>query len=164
MECNNGDCHHAEADNYNDSVAPGLAIPDGVDLADPAIPLPPITEAQLPHCPLCGSLMRPSVVLFSEKLYQNSIDIIEEWYEKGPIELLLVIGTSALVSPAADYIDRAWEMGARIAIINTDAPKDDVHARYGDDHWYFQGDAAFLLPELFKGVLEPCSIADARVD
>jgi NAD-dependent SIR2 family protein deacetylase len=94
--------------------------------------------------------MRPSVVLFSEKLYQNSLNAIENWLEQGPIDLMLVIGTSAVVDPAATYIYRAWEKGARVAVINTETSSDE------DTYdWYFQGDAAKLLPLLLKEVLEP---------
>jgi NAD-dependent deacetylase sirtuin 5 len=133
----------------------GLAVPDGVDIADPAVSLPPTTEEQLPHCPYCGSLMRPSVVLFSEKLYQNSLDTIEEWFDEGPIDLLLIVGTSAVVDPAATYIYRAWERGAQIAVINTEASDKDAYDCYGAGCWYFHGDAAELLPMLLKGISEP---------
>lgn len=108
-ECNNAACEYAETDCYNDPIVAGLAVPDGVDIANPAVPLPHTTEEQLPDCPYCRSLMRPSVVLFAEKLYQNSLDRIEEWFEEGPIDLLLIVGTSAVVDPAATYIYRAWE-------------------------------------------------------
>src|ERR1700759_1379756 len=71
-ECNNPHCEYAETDYWNDPIVPALAVPDNVDISDQAVPLPPVGEDQLPHCPCCGSFMRPSVVLFSEKLYQAS--------------------------------------------------------------------------------------------
>jgi NAD-dependent deacetylase sirtuin 5 len=98
--------------------------------------------------------MRPSVVLFAEPLYQSSLDEIEEWFEEGPIDLVLVIGTNASVHPAAGYIYQAIEYGARVAVVNVAPPdEDDDDSFYGEDHWYFQGDAAELLPILFKDVL-----------
>jgi NAD-dependent deacetylase sirtuin 5 len=152
-ECNNIDCEYAETNYCDDSIITGLAIPDGLDIADWTVPLPHTREAQLPHCPCCKSLMRPSVVLFSERLYQTTLDTIEEWFEEGPVDLLLIVGTSAVVHPAASYIHRAWEAGARIAVFNTDAPDTEASDLYGTDHWYFHGNAAELLPELLEGLL-----------
>lgn len=149
-ECSNISCEYAEADYHNDPIVPGLAVPHGMDIADPNIPLPPTTEEQLPHCPICRALMRPSVVLFAERLYQAPLDAIEEWFDEGPVDLLLVIGTNASVHPAAGYIDRSRELGARVAVVNIAPPNDDDDLFYGEDHWYFQGDAAELLPVLLK--------------
>jgi NAD-dependent deacetylase sirtuin 5 len=153
-ECNNINCEYAETNHWDDSIITGLAIPDGLDIAHSAVTLPHTREEQLPHCPRCKSLMRPSVVLFSEKLYQTSLDTIEEWFEEGAVDLLLIVGTSAVVHPAASYIHRAWDGGARIAVVNTDAPDKGASDLYGTDHWYFHGDAAKLLPELLEGILE----------
>jgi NAD-dependent deacetylase sirtuin 5 len=98
---------------------------------------------------LSGSA-RPSDVL-------NSVDEFVKKPEK--IDLILVIGTSAKVYPAASYVDLAREKGARVAIINMD--KNDIPAGglYKQD-WFFQGDAAQIVPELLKSVIGEVRMED----
>ncbi|QDS75762.1 hypothetical protein FKW77_008656 [Venturia effusa] len=127
-ECSNPDCDHAEVKYDTDPIVAGLAVPDGVDISDPRIPLPPTTEAQLPRCPICHSIMRPSVVLFAEQLYQNAVDEIEEWLEEDSVDLVLVVGTNASVHPAVGYLEQAIESGAKIAIVNI-APADYMNTK-----------------------------------
>lgn len=79
-----------------------------VDLADP-----PTRR----DCPACGASLRPSVVWFGELLPQ------EAWSEAEhactTCDVLLVIGTSAEVYPAAGLIDLAASAGAKVIIVNT---------------------------------------------
>ena len=63
---------------------------------------------------------------------------------------MLVIGTSSVVYPAAGYTEDARQKGARVAVINMD-PNDAKGLQKGD--WFFQGDAAEIVPELLKGVI-----------
>lgn len=66
--------------------------------------------------------MRPGVVWFGEALPTDVISSVEEYIDKSERkELILVIGTSASVYPAAAYVGRAREKGARVAVINTEA-------------------------------------------
>lgn len=68
------------------------------------------------------------------------------------IDLILVIGTSAKVYPAAAYVDRARAKGARVAVVNMDrgdAPASGVT----EQDWFFQGDAAEIVPTMLKGVV-----------
>lgn len=125
-----------------------------LDISDENVDLPELDLAHLPHCPTCKTgLLRPGVVWFGEVLPVNVIDDIEEWIEKSEtIDLIMVIGTSARVYPAAAYVDQAREKGARVAVINMD--KNDIPASgvYNQD-WFFEGDAAKIVPELFKSVI-----------
>lgn len=115
---------------------------------------PETSISQLPHCPLCGSLTRPGVVLFSERYYQNTVDRIESWFDQGPVDLILIIGTSLNVFPVAEYVDLAIAKGARVAVFDVEPPdKVENDLRFGVDHWYFQGDAAQMLPELLKSII-----------
>ena len=63
---------------------------------------------------------------------------------------MLVIGTSSVVYPAAGYTEEARRKGARVAVINMD-PNDAKGLQRGD--WFFQGDAAEIVPELLRGVV-----------
>ncbi|KAI7527490.1 SIR2 family histone deacetylase, partial [Hortaea werneckii] len=74
-----------------------------LDISNPNTPLPIPPPAQLPHCPSCQqSLLRPGVVWFGETLPFHVLETVEDYLnESSPIDLILVIGTSAQVYPAA---------------------------------------------------------------
>lgn len=98
--------------------------------------------------------MRPAVVLFYEKLYQSTCDKIDDWMGRGAVDLVLVIGTSFTVYPAADYIRCAVESGARVAVFDMEPRARSIDdLALGEDDWYFKGDAAEVLPELLKGII-----------
>jgi NAD-dependent deacetylase len=78
---------------------------------DRRVPLP-----LLPHCPQCGALLRPHVVWFGETLDPNVLQKTAEVVETT--EVMLVIGTSAVVHPAASFIVWAKQKGVRIIEVN----------------------------------------------
>jgi NAD-dependent deacetylase sirtuin 5 len=126
-----------------------------VDISDPSVPIPTLNINELPQCPQCKGLLRPGVVWFGESLPRQTIQTVDEWIHSAPrIDLMLVIGTSAKVWPAAGYVDEARDKGARVAVINMDP--NDVPGGYdglepGD--WFFQGDAGVIVPEILKSVI-----------
>ncbi len=69
-----------------------------------------------PRCPDCGAWLRPAVVWFGEPLpaddFQTGVEACE------CCQVLLSIGTSALVQPAASLIFQAQACGAKIIEIN----------------------------------------------
>jgi NAD+-dependent protein deacetylase sirtuin 5 len=136
--------------------------PQELDIADEKVPLPELALKDLPHCPVCKhGLLRPGVVWFGEMLPQATISTIDDWIMDDKIDLIMVIGTSAKVYPAAAYVDRARAKGARVAIINMD--KNDVPRSglmRGD--WFFEGDAAQIVPELLKPVIGDVSSVEKR--
>lgn len=87
---------------------------------DRRTPLPKLP----PHCQ-CGSLARPGVVWFGENLPAG---IFEEACEAVTrCEVLLVVGTSAVVYPAAGLIPLARRSGVRVIEVNSDAtPMSDL--------------------------------------
>ena len=131
-----------------------------VDISDDRIELPQIPHDELPHCPQCGDgLLRPGVVWFGEPLPGKTIQAVDDFIEKSnTIDLILVIGTSARVYPAAGYVDKARAKGARVAVINMDrADTPGGRLRKGD--WFFQGDAGIILPEILKPVIGDISLS-----
>lgn len=124
-----------------------------VDISDAKTPIPKITPEDLPHCPKCNELLRPGVVWFGENLPYDTLDAINKWMDEPErIDLILVIGTSSKVYPAAGYTEEARAKGARVAVVNMD--RRDVGAgglKKGD--WFFHGDAAAVVPELLKSVV-----------
>lgn len=120
-----------------------------VDISDASNPIPDLTADDLPKCPKCNGLVRPGVVWFGESLPTNTIDYVDKWIESEPVDLMLVIGTSSRVYPAAGYVHTARENGARVVVINLD-PND---AGLVDGDWFFQGDASAILPEILKPII-----------
>jgi NAD-dependent deacetylase sirtuin 5 len=124
----------------------------GADISDINVPIPKISPEDLPHCPKCQTgLLRPGVVWFGESLPEDVMESIDDWIRSThKIDLMLVIGTSSKVYPAAGYTEIARKKGARVAVINMD--EDDAFGlRSGD--WFFKGDAGEIVPEILKSII-----------
>jgi NAD-dependent deacetylase len=78
---------------------------------DERVPLP----APLPACPHCGGLARPAVVWFGESLEPNDV---EAALEATACDVYMTVGTSAVVYPAAGFLENARSQGAYTAEIN----------------------------------------------
>lgn len=83
---------------------------------DRRVPLP-----EIPPCCACGGLLRPDVVWFGEPLPSAVLE--EAWEAAARCRWMLVIGTSALVQPAASLPVVAHRNGARLVEVNvSDTP------------------------------------------
>ncbi|KAH8724847.1 SIR2 family histone deacetylase [Phaeosphaeriaceae sp. PMI808] len=133
-------------------VNEALIISPDEDISDANVPLPHLSRELLPHCPSCNGLVRPSVVLFGESTPLPLTDRIYNFTSTGPIDLMLVIGTSAVVLPAAMYIPIARNAGARVAFFNMEECEEEP-GRVLDGDWMFKGDAAETVPECLKGIV-----------
>lgn len=78
---------------------------------DATVPYPEIP----PRCPHCADLIRPGVVWFGETL---DPEIVDAATEAADCDVFLTIGTSAVVYPAAGFIDVARRRGAFTVEIN----------------------------------------------
>ena len=129
-----------------------------LDISDDRVEIAELNATDLPHCPKCGGLLRPGVVWFGELLPEKVINKIDDFIkESKKIDLILVIGTSAKVYPAAGYIDEARAKGARVAVINMDTADTGRGGLHTGD-WFFEGDASVLVPELLKSEIGDISI------
>ncbi len=72
----------------------------------------------LPFCPHCGALLRPHIVWFGESLFAADLQQCSTVLKS--CDLLLVIGTSGVVYPAAGFASVAKEAGAYVVEINLD--------------------------------------------
>lgn len=115
---------------------------EAIDLKNP----PPLRR-----CPRCGDYMRPGVVWFGEGLPG---DVWNEAHRIcSALDCLIVVGTSAVVYPAAGLIEIAAAAGSTIVSINTE-PSDSsgALAALGAKHIELVGTASALVPQLLEGL------------
>jgi NAD-dependent deacetylase len=104
---------------------------------DERVPLPELP----PYC-ACGHLLRPDIVLFGEMIPP---DIAHQSFRAArSCDLMLVVGTSAVVYPAASLVHAALEEGTPVIEINVE-PTD-----LSSQTLFLQGPAATILPELIQ--------------
>ncbi len=100
-----------------------------------------------PHCETCGALLRPHVVWFGETL--NGTILQKSFTLSSSCDVMLVIGTSAYVQPAASLPLSALEAGAKIIEINPDPTPLTAHADFT-----FRAKSGEFLPLLSAAVRE----------
>jgi NAD-dependent deacetylase len=83
----------------------------------------PLLNGQPPSCASCGNLRRPAVVWFGENLPAHALAAAEK--ATAECDLMLVVGTSGQVYPAAGLAFAAHEQGARVVVINPDTTEID---------------------------------------
>src|SRR5438309_5786329 len=71
-----------------------------------------------PRCPGCDGLLRPHIVWLWESL--DPVDVERSTSAVRSCEVLLIIGTSGIVYPAASFAALAKEAGAFVAEVNLD--------------------------------------------
>jgi NAD-dependent deacetylase len=71
-----------------------------------------------PKCPHCGGIIRPGVVWFGETLES---DVVQQATDATDCDVFITAGTSAVVYPAAGFIERAKLGGAFTVEINPEA-------------------------------------------
>jgi NAD-dependent deacetylase len=94
-----------------------------------------------PRCADCGNALRPAVVWFGEMLPPGSMAAAQEAVRA--CRLLLVVGTSGAVWPAAGLAAQAREAGAQVVIVNPQPSEIDGEAQH-----LIRGSAADVLPRL----------------
>jgi NAD-dependent deacetylase len=93
-----------------------------------------------PYCDRCGNMLRPDVVWFGEALPLHALAAAEE--AASACDLMLVVGTSGVVYPAAGLARTA---AGKVVIVNPEATElDDVADAV------LPGKAAQLLPQLLE--------------
>jgi len=95
-----------------------------------------------PRCAACGGTLRPGVVWFGEALPAGPSGMAMEMLSR--CDVLIVAGTSAVVSPASGYAAVAKRRGARVIEVNPD--ETPVSALCDAT---FRGKSGEVLPALF---------------
>ena len=110
------------------------------------------SERTLPRCPRCAAPLRPAVVWFGEALDARTLDRAAT--AAAEADVCLVVGTSALVHPAAALPLATAARGGRIVEVNPEATPLTPHAAVS-----IRGAAAEVVPPLVDGALAreaPC--------
>lgn len=102
-----------------------------------------LADDPVPRCPRCGCVLKPDVVLFGEQLPQAPFRRAE--HALRHCDVLLVVGTSAEVYPAARLPGSARRGGASVWEINPVAELDDVDGT-------IRGGAEDVLPALVEAL------------
>jgi NAD-dependent deacetylase len=105
----------------------------------------PATDQVPPPCPMCGSLLRPDVVWFGERLPETAL--ITAGNVILSCDLFFSIGTSGTVEPAASFPMLAMKSGATIVIVNPDVP-----ALAQPGYYRLSGPSGVVLPALVQAV------------
>jgi len=111
----------------------------GEVIADPAR----LPDGEPPRCPRCGSWLRPGVVWFGEMLDPEVLHLAER--RCAAAEVVLVVGTSGLVFPAAGLPGLARAADVRVVIVNPHPSEID-----GDADLVVRSTAAAALPALLE--------------
>lgn len=111
-----------------------------VTLDSPAKEIPPLCQ--------CGSIMRPDVVWFGETLSQHILDEASRVAEES--EVMFVIGTSAVVYPAAALPAITKKSGGLVVEVNLEPT--DVSA-YADASLF--GRAGEIMPAILRLMSKP---------
>lgn len=109
---------------------------------------PPAAPAgEPPPCPACGSPLRPDVVWFGELLPEAAT--ARAWQLAERCDVLLVVGTSGQVWPAAELPHVARRQGATLLEVNPEPSELTPLA-----HVFLAGPAGELLPALVRALAD----------
>ena len=100
-----------------------------------------LTQETVPHCPRCGGVIKPDVVLYEEPLDMNVVQGAVEAIEGA--DTVVVVGTSLVVYPAASYL--RYFHGEHLILINKSETDYDARAELA-----FHRDVVEVVKELEK--------------
>lgn len=132
-------CGHSETVSREDACA-------GLDRAVVGLreAFVPSIESLLPKCSRCGGPARPDFVAFGEPLH----DFAEAERLAAQSNVLLAVGTSGEVHPAASLPETARAAGAKVVVMAAAPTLIDADV-------FVQGKAGDMLPALAEAVLGP---------
>ena len=101
-----------------------------------------VRRGEMPKCPKCGRVLKPAITFFGESLPVNALK--EAVGEAQKSDLMLILGTSLTVYPAASIPQYTLSNGGEIVIVNNmPTPMDSRATLCFDD-----------LEEVFTGLKE----------
>lgn len=105
---------------------------------------PTAHQGLVPRCDACGGVLKPDIVFYGEALPEATLTAAVEACRRA--DLILVLGSSLTVYPAAALPKEGYDFGARLVIVNdTPTPLDPLALlRLGDLDATFSELAALL--------------------
>ena len=103
--------------------------------------LEPIRRNDVPRCAVCAGVLKPDAILFGEQLPADVFGMAMEHIHQA--DLILVIGSSLMVMPAAKLPALVHANGGQVLVFNRQPTYADAFAAAT-----FRGDAADILAEL----------------
>jgi NAD-dependent SIR2 family protein deacetylase len=85
-------CNYRRPVTYQINAA--FTIPDGWDISNANVPLPPVTSDHFPYCPICDHFMRPAILFNDENGCKVQKKRAHDFLSTGRTDLMLVVGTS----------------------------------------------------------------------
>jgi len=98
-----------------------------------------VKAGAMPRCPCCGRVLKPAITFFGEPLPLEARREAEA--EAQDADIMLILGTSLQVFPAADIPRTTLRWGGRLVIVNDMPTPLDKSAtlRFGDLREVFEG-------------------------
>ncbi len=91
-----------------------------------------VQQDRVPRCTACGGVIKPGIVFFGEMLDETALGRAAA--EAGAADLMIVLGSSLVVQPAASLPLLTLRGGGRLVIVNADrTPLDGLAACRCDD-------------------------------
>ena len=104
-----------------------------------------LRDVSPPACPHCGRWLRPNVVWFTEMLPQDDYQRAES--ASAACDVMLVVGTSGLVYPAASLPPIAAMTGATVIEVN---PEETDISQVA--HIHLRGPSGTVLPQVLEAL------------
>lgn len=104
-----------------------------------------VEKGEMPHCPQCGGVLKPDVILFGEQLPQAAW--VRAQSDVRQCDLMMVAGSSLEVLPVAGLPLQALERGAHLIILNNTPTYLNVRADI-----VILENVAEIIPEIAKRV------------
>jgi len=104
--------------------------------------------ARVPECPRCEAPLRPGVTWFGEQLPADEVNRVEAFLDRGPCDLVIVIGTTAAFGYIVRWAQLAAQGGQLIEINPDETPLSPFAGET------IRQPAAISLPPLVARVIE----------
>ena len=135
---------HREAERRGNRDEPGEAKARGSEPFEDGRAYP--RREEIPRCEQCGALIRPYVCWFGEVPFEMELIL----HQLGAATMVLTIGTSGVVEPAASFVRMARRNRAQTVYVG---PEEPANRAFFDE--VVEGKAGEVLPglvsELGKG-------------
>ncbi len=85
-----------------------------------------VKEGKVPCCTTCSGVIKPDITFYGESLPESAFKRAAE--ESSKADLIIALGSSLLVQPAASFIDNTLRHGGKLIIVNNQSTPYDSYA------------------------------------